>query len=85
MLTQDESLAGLAALNREFIARARASGKIELQPVVRFKSFPYRAAGWKTVRRVVAKVEFHLRRARRRGWRTRKALPGERQIRPKDY
>jgi hypothetical protein len=27
--------------------------------VVRYKSFLYQAASWKTVRRVVAKVEFH--------------------------
>lgn len=28
--------------------------------MVRFKSFLYQATSWKTVRRVVAKVEFHL-------------------------
>jgi hypothetical protein len=29
------------------------------KPVVRYKSFLYQAASWKTARRVVAKVEFH--------------------------
>jgi len=30
------------------------------KPVVRYKSFLYQAASWKTARRVVAKVEFHF-------------------------
>jgi hypothetical protein len=35
----------------------RPAGRSSHKPVVRFKSF--QAASWKTVRRVVAKVEFH--------------------------
>jgi hypothetical protein len=38
----------------------RPVGRPGYKPVVRFKSFLYRAASWKTVRRVVAKVEFHF-------------------------
>jgi hypothetical protein len=34
-------------------------GRPSYKPVVRFKSFLYQAASWKTARRVVAKVEFH--------------------------
>jgi hypothetical protein len=37
----------------------RAVGRPSHKPVVRFKSFLYRAASWTMVRRVVAKVEFH--------------------------
>jgi hypothetical protein len=37
----------------------RPVGRPSHKPVVRFKSFLYQAASWKTVRRVVAKVEFH--------------------------
>jgi len=37
----------------------RPVGRPSYKPVVRYKSFLYRAASWKTVRRVVAKVEFH--------------------------
>jgi hypothetical protein len=37
----------------------RPAGRPSHKPVVRFKSFLYQAASWKTVRRVVAKVEFH--------------------------
>jgi hypothetical protein len=38
----------------------RPVGRPSYKPVVRFKSFLYRAASWKMARRVVAKVEFHL-------------------------
>ncbi len=38
----------------------RPVGRQSYQPVVWFKSFLYRAASWKTARRVVAKVEFHF-------------------------
>ena len=34
-------------------------GRPSHKPVVWYKSFLYRAASWKTARRVVAKVEFH--------------------------
>jgi Transposase DDE domain group 1 len=37
----------------------RPVGRPSHKPVVRYKSFLYRAASWKTVRRLVAKVEFH--------------------------
>ncbi|HKV44904.1 MAG TPA: IS1380 family transposase [bacterium] len=37
----------------------RPVGRPSHTPVVRYKSFRYKAASWKTVRRVVAKVEFH--------------------------
>ena len=37
----------------------RPVGRPSNKPVVRFKSFLYQAASWKTARRVVAKVEFH--------------------------
>jgi hypothetical protein len=37
----------------------RPVGRPSHKPVVRYKSFLYRAASWKTARRVVAKVEFH--------------------------
>ena len=39
----------------------RPVGRPSHKPVVRYKSFLYQAASWKTARRVVAKVEFHLR------------------------
>jgi hypothetical protein len=39
---------------------ARPVGRPSYQPVVRYKSFLYQAASWKTARRVVAKVEFHF-------------------------
>jgi len=35
-------------------------GRPSHKPVVRYKSFLYQAESWKTARRVVAKVEFHL-------------------------
>jgi hypothetical protein len=38
----------------------RPGGRPRNKPVVRYKSFLYRAASWETARRVVAKVEFHL-------------------------
>jgi hypothetical protein len=38
----------------------RPVGRPSYKPVTRFKSFLYRAASWKTARRVVAKVEFHF-------------------------
>ena len=34
-------------------------GRPSYKPVVRYKSFLYRAASWNRVRRMVAKVEFH--------------------------
>jgi hypothetical protein len=37
----------------------RPVGRPSHKPVVRYKGFHYQAAGWKTARRVVAKVEFH--------------------------
>ncbi len=37
----------------------RPVGRPSHKPVVRYKSFLYQAASWKTLRRVVAKVEFH--------------------------
>ncbi len=37
----------------------RPVGRPSHTPVVRYKSFPYQAASWKTARRVVAKVELH--------------------------
>lgn len=39
---------------------SRPVGRPSHKPVVRFKSFLYRAASWQTIRRVVAKVEFHF-------------------------
>jgi hypothetical protein len=39
---------------------ARPVGRPSYKPVVWYKSFLYRAASWKTARRVVAKVEFHF-------------------------
>jgi hypothetical protein len=39
---------------------ARPVGRPSHKPVVRYKSFLYQAASWKTARRVVAKVEFHF-------------------------
>ena len=39
----------------------RPVGRPSYKPVVRYKSFLYQAASWKMARRVVAKVEFHLR------------------------
>jgi hypothetical protein len=38
----------------------RPVGRPSYKPVVRYKSFLYQAASWKTRRRVVAKVEFHF-------------------------
>jgi hypothetical protein len=38
----------------------RPVGRPSHKAVVRYKSFLYEAASWKTARRVVAKVEFHL-------------------------
>jgi hypothetical protein len=38
----------------------RPVGRPSYKPVVWYKSFLYRAASWKTARRVVAKVEFHF-------------------------
>ena len=38
----------------------RSVGRPSYRPVVRYKSFLYQAASWKTARRVVAKVEFHF-------------------------
>src|ERR1039457_1445003 len=38
----------------------RPVGRPSYQPLVRYKSFLYQAASWKTARRVVAKVEFHF-------------------------
>jgi hypothetical protein len=38
----------------------RPVGRPSQKPVVWYKSFLYQAASWKTARRVVAKVEFHL-------------------------
>jgi len=38
----------------------RPVGRPSYKPVVWYKSFLYQAASWKTARRVVAKVEFHL-------------------------
>jgi hypothetical protein len=37
----------------------RSVGRPSHKPVVRYKSFQYQAAKWKTARRVVAKIEFH--------------------------
>jgi hypothetical protein len=38
----------------------RPVGRPSYRPLVRYKSFFYQAASWKTARRVVAKVEFHF-------------------------
>ena len=38
----------------------RPVGRPSYKPLVRYKSFLYQAASWQTVRRVVAKVEFHF-------------------------
>jgi Transposase DDE domain group 1 len=38
----------------------RPVGRPSFKPVVRYKSFLYRAASWAKARRVVAKVEFHF-------------------------
>jgi hypothetical protein len=38
----------------------RPIGRPSYKPVVRYKSFLYQAASWKSARRVVAKVEFHF-------------------------
>jgi hypothetical protein len=38
----------------------RPLGRPTYKPLVRYKSFLYQAASWKTARRVVAKMEFHL-------------------------
>jgi hypothetical protein len=39
---------------------ARPTGRPSYKPIVRYKSFLYQAASWRTARRVVAKVEFHF-------------------------
>ncbi len=39
----------------------RPVGRPSVKPLVEYKSFLYQAATWKTARRVVAKVEHHLR------------------------
>jgi hypothetical protein len=39
---------------------SRPVGRPSYKPLVRYKSFLYQAASWKTARRVVAKVEFHF-------------------------
>ena len=38
----------------------RPVGRPSYRPLIRYKSFFYQAASWKTARRVVAKVEFHF-------------------------
>jgi len=38
----------------------RPVGRPSYKPLVRYRSFLYQAASWKTARRVVAKVEFHF-------------------------
>src|SRR5207247_3947131 len=38
----------------------RPVGRPSYKPVVRYRSFFYQAASWKSARRVVAKVEFHF-------------------------
>ena len=38
----------------------RPVGRPSKKPLVEYKGFLYQAAGWKTARRVVAKVEHHL-------------------------
>ena len=38
----------------------RPVGRPSYKPIVRYKSFLYQAASWRTARRVVAKVEFHF-------------------------
>ena len=38
----------------------RPVGRPSYKPVVWYKSFRYQAASWKTARRIVAKIEFHL-------------------------
>jgi hypothetical protein len=42
----------------EFLTRP--VGRPSHKPLVRYKSFLYQAASWKTARRVVAKAEFHF-------------------------
>jgi Transposase DDE domain group 1 len=37
----------------------RPAGRPSYQPIIWYKGFLYKAASWKTARRVVAKVEFH--------------------------
>ena len=37
----------------------RHVGRPSAKPLVEYKGFLYQAAGWKTARRVVAKVEYH--------------------------
>jgi len=41
-------------------ALMRPVGRPSHKPVVRYKGFLYQAASWKTARRVMAKVEFHV-------------------------
>jgi Transposase DDE domain group 1 len=38
----------------------RPTERPSYKPIVRYKSFLYQAASWRTARRVVAKVEFHF-------------------------
>jgi hypothetical protein len=38
----------------------RPTGRPGYKPIVRYQSFLYQAASWRTARRVVAKVEFHF-------------------------
>ena len=38
----------------------RPVGRLSKKPLVEYKGFLYQAAGWKTARRVVAKIEHHL-------------------------
>src|SRR5208282_634008 len=38
----------------------RPTGRPSDKPIVRYQSFLYQAASWRTARRVVAKVEFHF-------------------------
>jgi hypothetical protein len=41
-------------------AITRPAGRPGHKPMVRYNGFLYQAANWKTARRVVAKVEFHV-------------------------
>lgn len=50
------------SVNTPFLATLwrRPVGRPSHKPAVRYKGFLYRAASWKTARRVVAKVKFHV-------------------------
>ncbi|HXX24266.1 MAG TPA: IS1380 family transposase [Terriglobia bacterium] len=49
------------SLERDIVELLRRPvGRPSYKPAVRYKSFLYQAESWKTARRVVAKVEFHL-------------------------